>query len=173
MIFDWKEFDPQTRIWVYQSDRNLSQAEIDKMLPLISSFCTRWTAHDKALKAKGEIRYKRFLILGVDESKNPATGCSIDKSVHFLKELQAEFNLNWFDRMWQAYLNQDKELKVFHVSEFNTFLDDQELNPDSILFDNSIQELWQLDSQWMKPLKDSWLAKKLERWEKSKGQMSK
>jgi len=42
-----------------------------------------WTAHNNQLKAKGEIRYNRFLILIVDESQAGASGCSIDKSVPF------------------------------------------------------------------------------------------
>ena len=59
-----------------------------------------------------EIRYNRFIILIVDESHAGASGCSIDKSVHFMQQLEQEYGINLFDRFNLAYRNGEEILSV-------------------------------------------------------------
>src|SRR5476649_3050231 len=104
------QFSENSRVWVYQSDKKLSDQEVQQIQAQLDSFTTGWTAHNSQLKAKAEIRYNRFLILVVDESQAGASGCSIDKSVHFMKELEQQFNINLFDRFNLAYRDGDEIL---------------------------------------------------------------
>src|ERR1700712_4667039 len=96
-------FSENSRVWVYQSDRELTDNEALKIKVLLDNFATGWTAHNNQLKAKAEIRYNRFLILIVDEGQAGASGCSIDKSVHFMQQIEAQFGINLFDRFNLAY----------------------------------------------------------------------
>jgi hypothetical protein len=50
-----------------------------------SNFCIQWTAHGANLKAYGEVRHHRFIVMIVDETAAGASGCSIDKSIHFIR----------------------------------------------------------------------------------------
>lgn len=163
----FKSFNPESRIWVYQADRKLSDADAEQMRPLIGAFCRQWTAHNKQLKAAGDILLNRFLILAVDEHAHEASGCSIDKSVHFLKELQAEFQLDWFNRLQQAYLGASDNVETFALLEMNALLDSGKINAQTRVFNNSIVQLSQLDTDWICPLSNSWLKKKYERWNRS------
>src|SRR5476649_1492029 len=104
------QFSENSRVWVYQSNRELSAAESSQIQQELNNFTTGWTAHNNQLKAKAEVRYNRFLILIVDESQAGASGCSIDKSVHFMKELEQQFNINLFDRFNLAYRDGDEIL---------------------------------------------------------------
>src|SRR6187401_1503982 len=88
-----------SRIWIYQANRELTEGEINQVNETTCEFVESWTAHDKDLMASFEIRYNRFLILMVDEKSAGASGCSIDKSVHFVKSLEKKFNIDFFDRM--------------------------------------------------------------------------
>src|ERR1700749_5003601 len=96
-------FSEQSRVWIYQSDRELYEDEVKQLHEILNKFAAEWTAHNHQLKAKAEIRYNRFLILIVDESQAGASGCSIDKSVNFIKRLEQEFNIILLDRFNLAY----------------------------------------------------------------------
>src|ERR1700749_4938909 len=97
------QFSENSRGWGYQSNRELKPVETEAIQQQLNNFATGWTAHNNQLKAKAEVRYNRFLILIVDESQAGASGCSIDKSVHFMQHLEREFNINLFDRFNLAY----------------------------------------------------------------------
>src|SRR6202012_4843064 len=97
------QFSEQSRVWIYQSDRELSDEQVKQVLNQLNLFAAEWTAHNHQLKAKAEVRYNRFLILIVDESQAGASGCSIDSSVRFIKQLEAEHHINLLDRFNLAY----------------------------------------------------------------------
>src|ERR1700712_1888920 len=96
-------FSEKSRVWIYQSDKQLSDENVSALQQQLDSFTTGWTAHNSQLKAKAEIRYNRFIILIVDESQAGASGCSIDKSVNYMKQIEQQFNINLFDRFNLAY----------------------------------------------------------------------
>jgi len=106
------QFSENSRVWVYQSDKELTAAQVIELQAALDNFTTGWTAHDNQLKAKGEIRYNRFIVLVVDESQAGASGCSIDKSVHFMKQVEQHFGINLFDRFNLAYRNGEDVLSV-------------------------------------------------------------
>ena len=106
------QFSEQSRVWIYQSDKELSDEQADQLLQQCNDFASEWTAHNHQLKAKAEIRYNRFLILIVDESQAGASGCSIDKSVNFMKRLEQQFGINLFDRFNFAYRDGEKVLSA-------------------------------------------------------------
>src|ERR1700712_476692 len=91
------QFSENSRVWVYQSDKQLSDADVIKLQVQLDNFTTGWTAHNNQLKAKAEIRYNRFIVLIVDESQAGASGCSIDKSVHFMQQVEQQFGIKLFD----------------------------------------------------------------------------
>lgn len=149
------QFSEKSRVWVYQADRNLSDSEVLQMQILLDNFTTGWTAHNNQLKAKGEIRYDRFLILIVDESQAGASGCSIDKSVHFMKQIESHFNINLFDRFNLAYRDGD-DIYSTPRHDFEELLKQGSINTNTIVFNNMVQNLNELQTKWEVPFKDSW-----------------
>ena len=57
------QFSKNSRVWIYQSDKKLSDDETTQIQQHLDAFTTQWTAHNNQLKAKAEIRYNRFFIL--------------------------------------------------------------------------------------------------------------
>src|SRR3954468_18254474 len=106
------EFSSHSRVWVYQADRKLTTDEVAQIQQHLNNFTTGWTAHNNQLKAKAEIRYNRFLILIVDETQAGASGCSIDKSVHFMQQIEQKFGINLFDRFNLAYRQGNEVLSL-------------------------------------------------------------
>src|SRR6478735_5232237 len=106
------EFSQHSRVWIYQADKKLSDQEVQRIQQELDDFTISWTAHNAQLKARAEIRYNRFLILIVDESQAGASGCSIDKSVNFMKQLEQQFGINLFDRFNLAYRDGEEIVSV-------------------------------------------------------------
>jgi hypothetical protein len=149
------EFSSHSRVWVYQSDRKLTDAEALQIQIRLDNFTTGWTAHNNQLLAKAEIRYNRFLILIVDESQAGASGCSIDKSVNFMKQLEQQFGINLFDRFNLAYRDGEEVLSVPR-HQFEELLKTGKINTETVVFNNLAQNLTELQTKWEVPFKDSW-----------------
>jgi hypothetical protein len=149
------QFSQNSRVWVYQADRKLSDKETQQVQILLDNFATGWTAHNNQLKAKGEVRYNRFLILIVDESQAGASGCSIDKSVHFMQHIEQQFGIKLFDRFNLAY-REGSEVVSVPRHNFEEMLKNGAINTDTIVFNNMVQNLQELETKWEVPFKDSW-----------------
>ena len=92
----------------------------------------------------------------VDESQADASGCSIDKSVAFLKVLQAEYGVDLFNRMIFSY--QDTSGQVYSVDR-NTFARlyaTEQINDDTLVFDPLVATKQDLDQAFVKKLSQSW-----------------
>lgn len=147
------------RIWIYQADRRLNEAEEEFILKKLGEFTAQWRAHGKALAAKAEVRYNRFIIIMIDDSVAPPTGCSIDKSVHLLKEVELETGLQLFDRMQVAYRQADGGINIVPRAEFEALLSNGEVDSDTLVFNNLITSYPELDTHWEVPLRESWHAR--------------
>jgi hypothetical protein len=149
------QFSENSRVWVYQADKKLSDGEVEQIKTQLDSFATGWTAHNNQLKAKAEIRYNRFLILIVDESQAGASGCSIDKSVNFMKQIGEQFNINLLDRFNLAYRH-GKEVLSAPRHDFEAMIKQGNINTNTIVYNNMVQNLNELQTKWEVPFKDSW-----------------
>ncbi|MGB3948580.1 MAG: ABC transporter ATPase [Bacteroidia bacterium] len=157
------EMPADARVWVYQSNRELTSEEKNKILLLANQFIGSWNAHGADLDAAFDILLDRFLILSVDEQQASASGCSIDKSVQFMKQLDQQFNLNLFDRMQAAYLV-DGKVNVCNIHNLkNELLQHPSVGVtkinETIVFNNMITKKNEFDVQWQLPLKSSWHAR--------------
>src|ERR1700761_415682 len=149
------QFSEHSRVWIYQSDKELTDKQAAELLEILNNFAVQWTAHNHQLKAKAEVRYNRFLILIVDESQAGASGCSIDKSVNFMKKLEQQFGINLFDRFNFAYRDGEKVLSLPR-HDFVAMLKEGKIDKQTIVFNNLVQNLTELENNWEVPFKDSW-----------------
>ncbi|HEY9535537.1 MAG TPA: ABC transporter ATPase [Mucilaginibacter sp.] len=149
------QFSENSRVWIYQSDKKLADEVVQQMQQRLDDFAAEWTAHNNQLKAKAEIRYNRFFILIVDETQAGASGCSIDKSVNFMKRLEQEFGLNLFDRFNLAYREAGEVLSLPR-QQFEDKLKDGSIDKNTIVYNNMVQNLTELNSKWEVLFKDSW-----------------
>ena len=151
---------PDSKIWIYQADRNLSEAEVNRLEHELAGFCSSWTAHNHQLKAHYSIQYQRFIVLMVDETHTDASGCSIDKSVAFLKMVSDQFQISLFDRMYMAYLK-NNTVHTLHLSEVETALNNGHIDGNTLFFNTTLQRLAELENNFLVPLQTHWLYKRL------------
>ncbi len=148
-------FPATSRVWIYQSKTAFSDADVAKIRQHINAFTQQWTSHNRALRAAGDVLHGRFIVLVVDESMAGASGCSIDSSVHFIKAVEQEYNVDLFDRMTFTY-EKDGAVYAADREAFSTLYASGEINDDTTVFDNLVNTKADFDQRWRVRLGDSW-----------------
>ncbi len=146
------------RVWVYQADRTLSEAEITEMEQHLQNFVSQWTAHSRDLKASAKVFPDRFVVLAVDENHHQASGCSIDSSVRFVQELEKHYQLNLFVRTDVAYLD-GETVKTVPVSKLKQQVAEGVIKSDTQVFNNLVANVGELREKWQTEAQNSWLAR--------------
>lgn len=145
------------RLWIYQASRILSNEECARVSEILQAFVQQWTAHGNQLAGSFDIKYNLFILLKVDEEQAMVTGCSIDKSVHLLKKIEQELNIDLFDRMRIAYRSTpESEIQLASRDEFDKLAKAGAVNQDSIVFNNMLTSTADLTSKWEVAMKQSW-----------------
>lgn len=145
-------------MWIYQSDRILTNEEETIIQTMLNEFTSEWQAHGHALAALGEVLHHQFIVLSVDEQVAGTTGCSIDKSVNLMKEIEQKFGINLFDRFRIAY-RQDQDIINCSREEFEALIKNGQVTAQTPVFNNLINTRKELYSNWEIPLSQSWHAR--------------
>jgi hypothetical protein len=144
-----------SRVWIYQSNRPFSEREQIVLTSQLNAFVQVWAAHGRELLASGGVLLDQFIVLAVDEQQAGASGCSIDKSVIFMKELAAQYDVSLFDRLTFAFLK-DEKVETASSSDFKRLYTEGSLSVDTLVFDNLVNNVSDLRTAWLKPLASSW-----------------
>lgn len=156
MIRDLIALPNESKVWIYQASRELSYDEIDIIRPRIYDFADAWTSHGIEVEAYGNIFHKRFLVLVADESNLGVSGCSIDTSVNFTKEMGNLISIDFFDRMQYAIMHEDESISTIHHSKFKEAIQENKINKESLIFDNLVNTKDKFLNEWIKPIQKSW-----------------
>ncbi len=148
-------FSENSRVWIYQSNKALNDQQAEELQQKLNDFTQSWTAHNNQLLAGAQVKYNRFIILVVDEGQAGASGCSIDKSVRFLKDIETEFGIDLFDRFNLAYRDGEQILSAPRA-QFEELISNGKITADTIVFNNLVKDLNELQTKWEVPLKNSW-----------------
>jgi hypothetical protein len=148
-------FSPQSKVWIYQSNRQFTAIEAKAIQQKLDAFTAQWTAHGHQLKAKAEMPYNFFIVLTVDQDTASATGCSIDSSVRLIKEIEQTYGVDLFDRFNMAY-KINYEVHVVTKEDFETLISIKKINPQTIVFNNLVQTLAEFEQKWEVELENSW-----------------
>ena len=147
-----------SRLWVYQANRQLSENECAMLRKAIHDFVSQWQSHGQQVKAFGDVFHRRFVVLAADDSHNHIGGCSIDSSVAFVKQLGQQLDVDFFDRMLFTWL-ENGEMRAAHRDDFALLFQEGKISEDTLVFDTLVQTKKDFETQWLKPLKDSWHAR--------------
>lgn len=159
-------FSPQSKVWFYQSDKLFNASDLAYLHDKLSAFTESWSAHNQQLKAGYEIRYDHFIVLIVDETLTGASGCSIDKSVHLMKEIEQQLNINLFDRFQIAWKDGER-LTISNKSAFEQLVTTGAVNKDTIVFNNLVTNYQEYQNSWETTMSNSWHARVFDITEKA------
>ena len=155
MFTEYKNLPNNSRVWIYQSNREFTENEINFISEKAEDFINQWTRHGDDLKGSFTIKYNQFLVLAVDESFNNVSGCYIDSSVRFIKELENELQLDLMDKLNVTFKDNDN-INLVKLFDFQKFAEENKVTADTIVFNNMVATKEDFENNWEIPAKDSW-----------------
>ena len=154
------DFAPDSRVWIYQSDRLFAMSEVLQIEDLLHEFVKEWKAHGTMVKGFATVFFGQFIILMADETATGVSGCSTDSSVRLIKEIEKVYSVNLFDRQLLAFVTNNK-IQLLPLSQFNYALDNHFIDESTLYFNNTVRDKKELENNWIVPPAQSWLSKKL------------
>jgi hypothetical protein len=158
MFVLFESLAPSSRVWIYQSDSRISQSHKEVITEILRQFSETWAAHGHPLRASFSIQHDHFVIIGVDESFNDTSGCSIDSSVRAIKQVAEATGLDFFNRNLIAFLKPEG-VSLIKMGELKEKYQSGMWNVDSLTFNNLINTKAQLTGEWMIKAGASWLKR--------------
>jgi hypothetical protein len=153
-------FHPGSRVWIYQCNRLFTLNEAFEIEEMLKEFTGQWKSHGTPVKGEGHLFWGQFIILIADETAASVGGCSTDSSVRLIKDIEQRFSVNMFDRTTLAFVVKDK-IQLLPLSQLQYAVENGFINADTLYFNNLVQTKQELETKWIIPVKESWLANKI------------
>lgn len=144
-----------SRVWVYQSNRMLNDAEVSEINKMAQHFVPGWDAHGALLAANITVFHNLFIVIFVDENVTQISGCAIDKSVGFIKRVEQLLNIQLFDRMAVAY-KRDNQIETCSMNQLQELINKGIVNEHTLVFNNLVGTKKEFDNNWLIPISKSW-----------------
>ncbi len=77
-----------------------------------------------------------------------------------VKQAEQDFKVQFFDRQTLAFIIREK-LQLLPLAQLKYAAENGFIDGDTLYFNNLVATKAQLESGWIIPLRDSWLAKKI------------
>ena len=156
MYVAFDHLPPRARVWIYQASRPLTEVELVPLLPRLAAFAEEWTSHGRQLAASAQFLHQRFLVIGLDEEVAGASGCSIDASVRFVRELEQQLGIDLLEKSRMAFLTEG-QLRLLNRRELREAIA-AEITADTLYFNNTLSTKGELADNWPAPAGQTWLA---------------
>lgn len=155
MLIPFDQLPENGRIWIYQSNRKFTTEESEAIREKVSQFLEQWAAHGTSLSAGFEMPYDRFIVIGINQEVQAATGCSIDASVHFIQELEKEFQIDLLDKMNVTFKNGEF---IAHktLADFKKMAKEKAVSSNTIVYNNLVNTVGEYKEFWEVPASESW-----------------
>ncbi len=155
MFVEYQNLPSNSRVWIYQSDREFTQNEITYISERAKDFVEQWTKHGSDLKGSFTIKYNQFLVLAVDEGFNGVSGCSIDASVHFVQQLEKALQIDLMDKMNISFKS-GEHINVVKMNDFREYVKEKKITKETTVFNNMVTTKNELENKWEVPAEQSW-----------------
>lgn len=151
-----------SRVWVFAAQRWLTVEESASLHSELTAFVAGWQAHGKDLLAGFDLLFDCVLVVAVDETKEPPSGCSIDKVFHLLKMQNEKWQLDFFQRtlIWARV---ESDLCIYNGESLLQAFHQGDVNFDTPVVNMLAPTLGDVRNAGWIALNDSWIAKKIAR----------
>ena len=155
MRVPFNQLPEKARLWIYPCSRSLSDAEVTNINEKIDVFVQEWLSHKREVQGSGYVLNHRFIVLSADESEVDVSGCSIDSSVRFVKELEKIYGMQCFERTHVYFLNEGGTVDTVDFRDLRTAWEQGTIHEGTLIFNLQATTVEDLRSNWMIPILQS------------------
>jgi hypothetical protein len=156
-VVPFENLPDASRVWIFGSDRPLSEEATTTLLKGIEAHLANWKAHGAPLTVGSQFRDKRFLVVGVDQSTAGATGCSIDGLFRVLQGLEQQLGATMVGGGRVFYRGEAGTVQSASRDEIPALVKSGAITKDTVVFDTSITDLGAFRAGFEKRAKESWI----------------
>ncbi|WPR74427.1 hypothetical protein [Algoriphagus sp. NG3] len=149
MYVEFKDLPDNSRVWVYQSERQFSENEKNLITQKLAAFCQSWNTHGNSMPTSFQLLEDQVLVLAVDESGLGASGCSIDSSVKILRELEKELGANITDQGKVTFKSDSGKISVTSALGIKSKVTSGEIDSQTLVINPLVKSKKDLDSVWI------------------------
>lgn len=160
-LISFDTLPPSARVWVFGSLRPLEDSEAAILIADTDRFLEKWNAHGHPLYSGREWRDARFLTIGVDQTTEGASGCSIDGLYRSLRTLETTLGTELLAGGYVFYRTStaaDGEVRSVTRREFISSAAEGQVDQDTVVFDLSVETLGDWRERFETTAGQSWHA---------------
>src|ERR1043166_4353610 len=154
-IVSFESLPDSARVWVFGADQPLQGAAADTLLAAVDQFLAEWKAHGVPLYCAREWRDDRFLAIGVDTTRESASGCSIDGLFRTLHTLEREIGARMLGG-GRVFYRENGGLRVSNREGFAERVQRGEVTKETPVFDTSITSAADWRTRFEQPAARAW-----------------
>ena len=155
------DFADDSKVWIYQSNRRFTEAQQEEINEQLLQFYSQWTSHGTPVKGWARLVFGQFIVVLADEKASHVSGCSTDSMVRVIKSIERQYDTHLFDRLTLTFLVEG-DAQMLPLSQVPYALEKGYIRRETLLFNNTVATKEELMNKWLIPLKESWLADRLQ-----------
>lgn len=155
------DFAQKSPLWIYASDRVFNEDETLHIKNAIKQFTNSWLSHGQKVKPYGDLLFNRFIVLSADSNYTIPSGCSIDSSVHFVKEIEKHFGVDLFNRLNVFWITDEDQITLSTYHELPEKVEKGLFGKNNLIFDMTVRSSGDFVNSWIKPAGESWLNRSI------------
>ncbi len=157
-LIEFDNLPAGSRLFIFNTERPLTADESIGFADHIRGFLDQWTTHKQEMSVGFRMLHNRFLMIGVDESKLPPSGCSIDDLTRYLTGLGRATGIEIVDAPDLCFVADDGSVQCVDRARFAALAEQGEITTGTIVFDRTVGRTSDLD-RWSIPAGESWHAR--------------
>ena len=152
----FSDLPDNSKIWIYTSNRELSDDEVNKIEGFSNKFLNSWTSHGVKVEASVLIPYNHFIIICANQKNQNLSGCSIDDSIRFVKTIEEDLDISLLNREIVIFKD-GEDIKKINFKNLKSEVSNGNIGPETIVFNNLIDTKKDYINNWETSASNSWL----------------
>lgn len=154
-IEDADEMPGESRVWIYQSSRKLTDEEVARVEDTLQKFCSSWQTHGADVRGSFLVKENLFIQIIALEPADGVSGCSIDSSVAVMKQIEQDLGISLFDRQTVAW-EKEGNMILTPMHEFWAMRKAGQIDDQTVVFDNLVKTWSEARQKWRTTFAQSW-----------------
>jgi hypothetical protein len=157
-VVSFTQLPDDARVWIFGTVSPVDDIDAGRMLAEVDAFLLQWKAHGHPLTAARDWRDERFLVIGVDQQSEGASGCSIDGLFRILQGLERAIGSSLVSGGRVFYRDGLQLVHSITRQEFETMAKRLEVGPDTLVFDTTLTTADAYRTAFEGPVSAGWHA---------------
>ncbi len=157
-VIAFSELPHGSRVWLFGAAAHIDDVDEQRVLAAVDAFLLTWQAHGQPLWCARDWRDGRFLAVGVDTSREGASGCSVDGLFRALKALEGGIGTTLLDSSLVFYRDDAGFVHAVSREDFAVLGRGGHVGPGTRVMDLSLTDAAAYRQTFERRAGDSWHA---------------